>query len=139
MSTTTRTTKGLRRLALVALLAVAAAGASSCGGVTDSRATARDQATKATCDRYQACGLIGPNTGQSYVTYDSCSTTWKSNWENAWPPSTCNQINQSGLSVCLSAIAATDCASFVDFLLTLGKCQAQDICVGAPDAGAQGG
>jgi hypothetical protein len=128
------TTK-LRQLALAGLLVVAG-GAVSCGGVTDARTSARDQATKAACDRYNACGLIGTDMGDAYATYDSCATVWRSNWEQAWPASTCMVINQAGLNVCLSAIAATDCVGF-DFLSTLGKCQAQDVCVSAADAGDQ--
>jgi len=142
MTTTTRaartTTTTLRRTALVlALLAAAAAGASSCGGVTDERVAARDKATKAACDRYDTCELIGPNMGQAYVTYDSCTTVWRSNFEQMWPASTCRQINQQMLNVCLSAIAATNCMGF-DFVGTLLKCQAQDICLGVADAGSQG-
>jgi len=131
---TTRTTAGLRRAALLGLLAIAA-GSSSCGGVTDARTAARDKVTKATCDRYQKCELIGPNMGQAFATYDSCATQWRANWENAWPVATCTQINQDMLNVCLSAIAATDCMSFLDFLATLAKCQAVDVCVAPPDAG----
>jgi hypothetical protein len=118
-------------------LAALAVGVSTCGGVTDSRETARDKATKATCDRYQTCGLIGTDTGDAYVTYDSCSTVWKSNWEQAWPVATCASINQSMLNACLSAIGGTTCTSFADFLATLGKCQAADVCV-APST-ADGG
>ena len=56
-----------------------------CGGVTDSRESARDKATKATCDRYQTCGLIGSDAGDAYETYDSCKIDWPANWEGAWP------------------------------------------------------
>jgi hypothetical protein len=131
---TTMTTAGLKRAAFLGLVAIAA-GTSTCGGVTDSRVAARDKATKAACDRYQQCMLIGPNMGQAYVTYDSCATQWRANWENAWPVATCNEINQQMLNVCLSAIAATDCANFGDFVATLFKCQAQDVCIGLPDGG----
>jgi hypothetical protein len=127
----------LNWLAMLGLAAIAV-GVSTCGGVTDSRETARDKATKATCDRYQTCGLIGTDTGDAYVTYDSCSTVWKANWEQAWPVATCASINQSMLNACLSAIGGTDCTSFVDFLTTLGKCQAVDVCIGpsTSDGGA---
>ena len=40
-----------------------------------------------------------------------------------WPVATCTAINQSMLNVCLSAIAATDCANFDRLPLTLGKCE----------------
>ena len=104
-------------------LAALAVGVSTCGGVTDSRESARDKATKATCDRYQTCGLIGSDAGDTYATYDSCSTVWTGQLgagRGRSPPATA--INQAELNVCLSAIAATDCTSFIDFLATLGKC-----------------
>jgi len=70
-------TTTLKRTALLTLLA-AAIGAPACGGgVTaahDTRESARDKATTATCDRYKACGLIGPDMTDAYVTYDSCAT-----------------------------------------------------------------
>lgn len=129
-----RTATTAKVAALLGLLS-AAAGAPGCGGVTDSRMSARDKATKATCNRYQQCGLIGPDADDAYVTYDSCSTVWSSNWEQRWPATTCTSINQSGLNVCLNAIAATDC-NIGDLFLTLAKCEAQDVCGGgAADAG----
>jgi hypothetical protein len=132
----TRTTTQVIGIALVGLLGFGA-GAVSCGGVTDTRTSARDKATKQTCDRYNTCGLIGTAAGAAYVTYDSCTTVWRSNWEQAWPAATCNSINQGMLNVCLSAIAATECTGF-DFVLTLAKCQAQDVCIGT-DGGDLGG
>ena len=128
--------KNLKLIGMLGLM-VMAAGVSTCGGVTDSRESARDKASKATCDRYQACGLIGSAADDTYVTYDSCKVTWTANWEGAWPVSTCTSINQSGLNVCLSAIGATDCTNFNDFLATLGKCQEVDVGVPAspPDGG----
>ena len=130
--TTTRTTRMGR--AATALL-VLAMGVSTCGGVTDSRTSARDKATTATCDRYNQCHLIGMATGASYASYDSCATIWRGKWEEMWPPSLCGAIDQAQLTVCLGAITATECTSALDFFATLGKCQAQDICVGAADAG----
>ena|SRR5215212_1169519 len=125
--------KNLKLIGILGVLAMAA-GVSTCGGVTDSRESARDKATKATCDRYQTCGLIGTDTGDAYVTYDSCSIAWAANWEGAWPIATCTAIIQSGLNVCLSAIAATDCMSIADFFQTLGKCEQVDVCVARPAA-----
>jgi hypothetical protein len=127
----------LKLIATLGLAAGLAAVGSTCGGVTDSRESARDKATKATCDRYQSCGLIGPDADDAYATYDSCSTVWKANWEQRFPVATCAAINQAGLGVCLNAIAATECTSFVDFLATLGKCEEVDVCVASshPDGG----
>src|SRR6478736_2034591 len=104
----TSMTSKSKLIATLGLAAGLAAVGSTCGGVTDSRESARDKATKATCDRYQSCGLIGTDTGDAYVTYDSCSTQWKANWEQRFPVATCMAINQNGLNVCLNAIAATE-------------------------------
>jgi len=130
-------TSKLKLIATLGLAAGLATVASTCGGVTDSRESARDKATKATCDRYQSCGLIGPDAADAYATYDSCSTVWKANWEQRFPVATCTAINQMGLGVCLNAIAATECTSFVDFLATLGKCEEVDVCIAPshPDGG----
>lgn len=129
----------LKLIATLALASGLAVGASTCGGVTDSRESARDKATKATCDRYNSCGLIGTDANDTYVTYDSCSTVWKANWEQRWPVATCNEINQNGLNVCLNAIGATDCTNILDFFATLAKCEEVDVCVqptnGNPDGG----
>ena len=77
---------------LLLCAALGLAGARGCGGVTtptDPRIAARDQATKATCDKYMACGLIGADAGTTYQTYDSCTTTWRGNWENQWSIAKC--------------------------------------------------
>jgi Family of unknown function (DUF6184) len=128
-------TSKLKLITMLGLAAGLAVVGSTCGGVTDSRESARDKATKATCDRYQTCGLIGP--GATYATYDSCIAVWTANWEQRFPVATCAAINQAGLGVCLNAIAATECTSFVDFLATLGKCEEVDVCVASshPDGG----
>jgi hypothetical protein len=135
MSTTTR----LKLFGVLGMAAgIALAGATCGGGVTtpnDTRESARDKATTATCDRYMQCGLIGPDTTDAYATYDSCKISWQATWEQRWPIATCHAINQPGLAVCLSAIAATSC-DVVDLLLTLGKCEEVDVCLAAPaDAG----
>jgi uncharacterized protein DUF6184 len=123
-------------------LAAIAVGVSACGGgvkpAMDTRESARDKATAAACDRYQACGLIGADAGAAYTSYDSCSIEWKANFETRWPAATCTAINQDGLAVCINAIGATECTSVVDFLLTLAKCEEVDVCKSAVDAGGQG-
>jgi Family of unknown function (DUF6184) len=127
------TDKSMFRRASV--LALVSAGALlvgfGCGAVTDARVQARDSAAQATCMRYQACQDIGP--GLTYADYNSCLTVWQGNWENDWPASTCQgKIDQAKLSVCLDAIGATACTGF-DFVLTLGKCSAANVCdLGAP-------
>jgi hypothetical protein len=128
------TISNLKLFAVLGLAAGLAAGVSTCGGVTDSRESARDKATKATCDSYQRCGLIGTQANAAYATYDSCITVWTANWEQRWPVNTCMAINQGGLNVCLNAIAATDCTSIIDFLATLAKCEDVDVCQVPPNA-----
>ena len=134
---TRKTRMASKFIAMLGLAAGLAAAGSTCGGVTDSRESARDKAAKATCDRYQSCGLIGSAANAAYATYDSCITVWTANWEQRWPVTTCAAINQSGLGVCLNAIGATDCTSIIDFLATLAKCEDVDVCVAPsrPDGG----
>jgi len=131
------------RLKLFGMLGMAAglaiAAATCGGGVTaahDTRESARDKATTATCDRYNMCMLIGPDANDAYTSYDSCTTIWRGMWEQRFPAATCAGINQDGLAVCLSAIGATSCDNIIDFLVTLGKCEEVDVCTAAPaDAG----
>jgi hypothetical protein len=122
------------RRALVALAAAAPLTVATCGGVTDTRIEARDKATEATCARYQACEHIG--SGKMYPSLDDCKVTWQNNWNNSWTADRCTgKINQAELNVCLSAINATDCANFLDFLATLGKCSVDQVCGGGIDGG----
>lgn len=113
-------------------------GARGCGGVTDDRVGARDRTTKATCDRYDACGLIGTETGDAFATYDSCSVNWRAEWDSQWPVADCQgHINQMELSECLSAIGGTDCNAVDLFVTLLGKCPKAMVCKGASADGGQ--
>ena len=135
MTITRTTTNSLTRAALVALLAVAASAA-SCGGVTDARVAARNRASKAACDRANACGNIGP--GQSYADYSSCITIVNGDIDSSiWPVADCQQIDQSALDVCISAINGTQCGNGLNFLITLGTCGKANVCLGQ-DAGGSG-
>jgi len=132
-------TNKLKLLGMLAMAAGLAIGAATCGGsVTtprDTRVLSRDKATTATCDRYQACMLIGPDATDAYTSYDSCSTIWKGMWETTFPAATCAGINQDGLAVCLNAIGATLCDSILDFFATRAKCEEIDVCTAAPADG----
>jgi len=117
---------------LVSLLAIAG-GAASCGGVTDARVAARNRASKAACDRANACGNVGA--GQTYADYQSCISIVNGDIDSSiWPAGTCQQINQSMLDVCISAINGTQCGNGINFLITLGTCSAANVCI-MPDAG----
>jgi hypothetical protein len=96
-------------------------------GVSTSQGSARDQATSITCDRYGSCQQIGA--GLAYETRSSCEIDWRARWESAWPAAACDgKIDTNQLSICLSAIRATDCGNFGDFLNTLGKCAQAKVC-----------
>jgi len=124
----------LTGIALVGLgwLAIGAAG---CGGVTDARVAARNRASKATCDKSQMCGVIGP--GLEYEDYPSCISEVNGNIDGQiWPASQCQDIRQDMLDVCISAINGTQCGNLIDLLITLGTCSAANVCKGpAADAG----
>jgi hypothetical protein len=132
----TTKTRWLQRVVLLGLAGAGALLARGCGGVTDTRVAARDQAAQATCMRYQTCMDIG--TGLTYSDYSSCITAWEGKWEDAWPAGTCQgRIDNTQLGVCLDAIGATACTGF-DFVLTLAKCGSGTVCdLGVPiDAAA---
>jgi uncharacterized protein DUF6184 len=110
-----------------------------CGGVTDERVEARDQATTATCTAYMGCGKIGSAPTDTYTDYDSCLTVWRGTWESAWDSTDCEgRIDQDHLRVCISAIMGVDCSNILDILDTLyvkcGKAAVCDVGVRA-DAG----
>ena len=89
------TTVKLTGIALVSWLAIAI-GAAGCGGVTDSRVAARNRASKATCDKSQMCGTIGP--GLDYEDYPSCISEVNGNIDGQiWPASQCQDIKQDML------------------------------------------
>jgi hypothetical protein len=121
-------------------LLVGAALGAHCGsvGAGDPRVVARNQAATATCMRYQACGAIGSASSDAYTDLASCETIWQGNFEKQWPAAACeNKINQSNLSVCISAIGGTDCSSILDILDTLYvKCSQAAICGMSTDAAA---
>ena len=110
-------------------------GAAGCGGVTDSRVAARNKASKAACDRSQACMRIGA--GLDYEDYPSCISEVNGYIDGqVWPASQCQQIKQDMLNVCLNAISGTQCGNLVNLIVTLGTCSAANVCEGAaPDGG----
>jgi hypothetical protein len=118
------TTIGVTALALALLL-------DGCGGVTSSQVVARDKATKAGCDWYAMCDQIGA-APRTYTTRASCDAQVNAYWDQAWPTAECEgKINQMELQTCLNAIAATQCANGIDFLVTLGiKCPKANVCKG---------
>jgi hypothetical protein len=112
-----------RKLAgiLAAAILIGAAGCSS--GI--SRETARDQATSATCVRFNMCA---PFPSAQYASMDACEIDWRANWDKAWPAAQCDgKIDQTAYQMCLEAIASTAC-NIVDFFATLGKCSAANVC-----------
>src|SRR5262245_27853350 len=125
-------------------LAAIAAGVWTCGGgvtpAMDTRESARDKATVASCEYYRRCDLIGPgkDTMGGFATLESCDLNARAFWDNAWPATQCSMIDQAGLSVCINAINGTLCMNGADVLATLLiKCPAAMVCVAPADAGDQ--
>lgn len=138
-------TNTAKRSALPAGLAILAIGTvgvlfgHGCGTVTNDLNDAINQATTATCDRYQSCGLIGSEAGASYATVDMCQAHWKDTFSKQWTPAQCQgHIDHPMLNVCLNAINGTSCTSVLDVLTTLYvKCGAGPVCDVPSDAGAR--
>jgi hypothetical protein len=126
-----------RSILFTALFAMAVvASARGCGGVTDERVAARTQASKAACDKSQMCGVIGP--GLTYESYQSCVTIVNGMIDETYlPEAQCKDIDQSALSVCLSAINGILCDDILGLYLTIvNTCSKDRLCVGVADAGS---
>jgi len=124
--------------ALLALLALGPVGflfGHGCGSVTNDLDAAINNAATDACNRYQACGAIGPS--GSYETLGACQNDWKAKFSNQWTPSACQgRIDQAMLTVCRDAINSTSCTNVLDILNTfLVKCSAAAVCDLPSDAG----
>jgi len=128
----TTKTRWLQRVVLLALAGAGALLARGCGGVTDTRVAARDQATAASCNYYNRCNLIGPgkDTMGGFTSYSSCQTSVSAYWEGKWPVSQCQgHVDEAQVSICISAINATQCMNNIDVLATLLlKCPVETVC-----------
>ncbi|HVV17115.1 MAG TPA: DUF6184 family natural product biosynthesis lipoprotein [Polyangia bacterium] len=142
----TKTAKAPGVPAGLALLAIATVGflfGHGCGSVShdrNDRDDAIDQATTATCSRYQACGLIGAAATASYASAGDCQAAWKDKFTTQWTQAQCQgHIDQPMLTVCLDAISGTSCTSILDVLTTFYvKCGAASVCDVPPDGGTRG-
>jgi hypothetical protein len=122
-------------LVVAALVGGVVALQPSCS-TTTSQADARDRATTQTCNWFQTCHYIGA--GMNYATYDQCEVDQRAQWENRWPPASCDgKVDESALETCLAAILSTDCSNILDIADTLGvKCAEAKVCEGSsPDGG----
>jgi hypothetical protein len=115
------------------IMVVGAMGLFGCGtiaGITDKQADAVNAAVGSTCDRYEACGEIGPD--KKYASREACNSAERDNWNGRWPAADCDKrINGDKLNFCLDAIAATSCTNVFDQLNTAyAKCPKSDVCSG---------
>ncbi len=134
----TRTRNSGRWPAILALLALGPVGflfAHGCGSVASDRDAAINNAAADACDRYQACGDIGPS--GSYMSIGDCQTDWKAKFTTQWPANECEgRIDQTMLGVCRSRIMSTSCTSVLDVLTTFEVyCSAAAVCDVPADAG----
>ncbi len=118
----------MKRLFLLVSLVVSAAACNDVASVTKKQSDALTAVTNATCDRYNACGDIGP--GKTYTDSNDCQTQVKAFWNNQWPVAQCDgHINGDQLTVCTDAVSSTDCSNFIDQLNTVyDKCAESDVC-----------
>lgn len=99
-----------------------------CGSVSNDRQDAINQATAATCSRYQQCGAIGA--GLSYDTLSDCQDDWKNKFSMQWMESQCDgRIDHAMLSTCIERIDSTMCTSILDVLNTFYViCSTANVC-----------
>ena len=111
-----------------------------CGGVTDTRGSPPATTPPRPPATDTGLRLHCPQRDPGVPGLASCEIAWRANWDNAWPASDCQgRIDQASLNVCFERINSTQCASFVDFLTTLGICGKANVCsTGVPtDGGGQ--
>lgn len=100
----------------------------NCDEGGDSRQSARQQATTASCDSYARCEAIG--SGKKYATLDDCQVKNEAYWNDAWPVAECdNKINSANLEICLGAIRSVECGNGLDLLnVIVNKCPKEKVC-----------
>ena len=115
---------------LVGVIALVVAGAIGCSDGSTSQPAARDRAATAACEAAQRCGQIG--SGQTYVSLDDCLTKRKNDFQNAWPPETCNgKINETQLDTCVNAIQMIQCGNILQLAdIVLNQCPSSQVCNG---------
>jgi hypothetical protein len=135
------TTGKLAMAVLIGGLGAGLGGAVGCGGVSGSDvASARTQATTASCNYFMMCNKIGPGMSANggYDTYQDCMTTVGGQWTSGWSTTQCQgHIDQQALTVCIDAINSTTDCNAVAELITLSKCSAATVCsANVTDGGA---
>ena len=119
--------KTLRRAWLLGALLLSACGSDDDNNA-ESQSSARDQATRAACDKLAECGRIGA--GQDYETRESCEIDQRASWERTWPPASCDgHIDTTALNACLVAIQTAQCGNALDLLnIYANKCTQANVC-----------
>ena len=112
------------------ITALAVALLAGCGDDNMDQQEAREQATEHTCDRAEACDLVG--SGKTYTDRDDCEVKVSNAWNNQWSKAECDgQVSSADLDLCLGAIDVTLCNNFevgVAALALVGQCQQQLVC-----------
>ncbi|WP_239576268.1 DUF6184 family natural product biosynthesis lipoprotein [Archangium primigenium] len=115
-------------LGLVLAGAVGLFGCGTVADITNRQADAVTAAVNESCDRYEACGQIGPD--KKYATRDACKAENQDFWNGRWDAADCEgHIVGASLDVCLDSIKTTSCDSILDQLDTAyNRCAKSDVC-----------
>ena len=82
------------------------------------------------CNRFDACGEIGP--GQGYESYSECTSELESDFYDLWPADECanGQIDSVAYENCYQRAENYPCDSNVfDLFSFLGSCDAETVCI----------
>lgn len=112
---------------LITVLALALLA--GCGDGNLDQQDAREQAAEHTCDRAEACDLVGA--GKTYTDRDDCEVKASNFWNNQWSKAECDgQVSSKDLDLCLGAIDVTLCDNFElgVGLTVVGQCNQQRVC-----------
>src|SRR5688500_4274973 len=112
------------RSSLLLLLPLAVFGL----GCAPTQASARDDATEASCDTHERCNQIGP--GLKYASRDDCEISYRSFWNDRWPVADCDdRVNPDALELCITGLQAVECSNWLDSLnAEYNKCAKDKVC-----------
>lgn len=95
-----------------------------------SREDWRNEAARASCNRQDDCGNIGP--GKDFRDYDDCEVNQRNRFNQLWPADACSgdRINEARAEACISRIENASCNSgLFDGLAFASECNAGKVCI----------
>lgn len=127
----------VQSLVLVAGFGAACVFSVACGETVDdtvleaSLETRIAAITDTACDRFEECGLIGPEDDDRYATEEECESDIKSDFQELWPTEECDdgRVEASKYEECEERAENYACDQNVfEFISYYDSCKASEVC-----------